>query len=254
MRIASLNTWKCDGAYFKRIAVMQKQLHAIQADVICLQESFVGGGCDTAMTLANKLEMNLLHFPARHKIRVFGGASMRSSSGLSVLSRYPMTFATAHSLPSFEEDDRWLQHVTIANPHGPINLFNTHLTHVAGEQGMAKRLAQLSLVRKIILDKPNLCSILAGDFNLTIAHEEIRELWDLSRNIQPRTPIDSTLLDQAGRCIDHIFLFDTSDCLSMIDYYAALTEPDEKHGIHASDHHAIVAELKHEPGLRTRQI
>ena len=47
MRIVTLNTWKNEGEYERRLDLMAVGLGDLRADVVCLQECFVGGGSDT---------------------------------------------------------------------------------------------------------------------------------------------------------------------------------------------------------------
>src|SRR5690349_12850241 len=48
LRIVTINTGKCDGPYFPRREAMARQLGALDADVIALQESFASiDGCVT---------------------------------------------------------------------------------------------------------------------------------------------------------------------------------------------------------------
>jgi endonuclease/exonuclease/phosphatase family metal-dependent hydrolase len=51
MRIVSLNTWKKEGDYSRRLPLMRDGLAAMAPDVVCLQECFFADGFDTAAWL-----------------------------------------------------------------------------------------------------------------------------------------------------------------------------------------------------------
>ena len=59
-RIVTINTGKCDGAYYRRMRLLIEQLAALEPDVIALQESFRSDDVcgDTANTLAGALRMH----------------------------------------------------------------------------------------------------------------------------------------------------------------------------------------------------
>ena len=71
MRIVTLNTWKNEGEYERRLDLMAVGLGDLRADVVCLQECFVGGGSDTAARLAAALGMRAYPAPARRKLRAW---------------------------------------------------------------------------------------------------------------------------------------------------------------------------------------
>jgi len=54
LRIVTINTWKCDGAYRNRLRWLGDELKRLQPDVIAMQECFrdVDGEYDTAAYLA----------------------------------------------------------------------------------------------------------------------------------------------------------------------------------------------------------
>ena len=66
MRILTLNTWKCDGAYRPRLQAMAQGLAALAPDVILLQEVFAteDDRADTAGYLAQALSMWATRAPA----------------------------------------------------------------------------------------------------------------------------------------------------------------------------------------------
>jgi endonuclease/exonuclease/phosphatase family metal-dependent hydrolase len=69
MRVVTLNTWKNEGDYLRRLPLMRDGLAAMAPDVVCLQECFVAEGFDTAARLAAELGLDLHPAPARAKPR-----------------------------------------------------------------------------------------------------------------------------------------------------------------------------------------
>jgi endonuclease/exonuclease/phosphatase family metal-dependent hydrolase len=67
MRLVSLNTWKAEGDYVRRIDAMAAGLSALSPDVIALQEDLrtADGLTHTALALARALGLQLSWVPAR---------------------------------------------------------------------------------------------------------------------------------------------------------------------------------------------
>ena len=101
MRIVTINTAKGDGQYACRLDVLARELRALQADVVLLQESF--STCDrslsTAAHLGAALGMHVAQAPARRKPRLVDGRELLSDSGLAILTRAPLLDATVRALP-----------------------------------------------------------------------------------------------------------------------------------------------------------
>lgn len=78
--IVTLNTWKAEGDYPRRVAA---------PDILLLQEVFIARslGENTAESLARLLGMDAHVLPLRRKARLFGGRPVDSHSGLAILSR-----------------------------------------------------------------------------------------------------------------------------------------------------------------------
>jgi len=60
VRIVALNTWKNEGDYRRRLRLMRDGLAELAADVICLQEAFVGGCWDSVSGPAVGLDLEPL--------------------------------------------------------------------------------------------------------------------------------------------------------------------------------------------------
>ena len=225
---------------------MCKYLHTLAPDIICLQEVFADdtGQYDTGRAIADTLNMQLNELPGRHKVRKLNAKPLMSHSGLAVLSRYPTEHMCTHALPSFEDDDRWLMHVCLSTPFGFFDVFNTHLTHVQGAIGMRQRLLQLSEVIKLAEPQYTNLAILAGDFNLTLNHRALSNIFNCQDCVSNGHKLESTLIGQKTRAIDHVFAFDRTSSWVVSNYYTCMDLTDPIEGTHASDHRAVVMELK----------
>ena len=87
MRIVTLNTWKNEGDYPRRLALMRDGLAELAPDLVCLQECFANAGHDTAAWLAAELGLDCHAAPARAKVRRHMGQDLQSTSGLAILAR-----------------------------------------------------------------------------------------------------------------------------------------------------------------------
>ncbi|MDZ7825343.1 MAG: hypothetical protein U5R48_04065 [Gammaproteobacteria bacterium] len=119
MRIVTLNTWKCEGDYDRRLACMADSLAALAPDVVCLQECFVGAGSDTLHALAAATGLRPYASPAREKTRTFRGRPVTSTSGLGMLVDGEVSGFSRVDLPSEPRDrERAAQIVRPRRPDG----------------------------------------------------------------------------------------------------------------------------------------
>lgn len=255
--IVTLNTGKGAGDYRQRLILMGDGLYALAPDVVLLQEVIVAPavGADTGMALAERLGFFHLHHPARAKRRTVLGHRVFSTSGLSVLSRWPILRARAIALPTDPRDgERLAQMVSVGTPHGLVTVVNIHLTHLAGADPL--RFCQLSRVVDALAGWPDRqVAIVGGDFNCEPQSQPLgwlqtatgftaRSAWEAAGGPQPTlTTADG---QHAGRrCIDHLFLLKQSS-QSAARWTAAARALDRRHaerGTFASDHFAICAKV-----------
>lgn len=240
MRIVSLNTWKNEGDYPRRLRLMGDGLAALQPDVVCLQECFVGAGWDTAGVLANRLGLILHAAPARRKPRFHQGELVRSSSGLAILTRQ-LGASEAIDLPEDPNDgQRIAQRLALALDGPPLSFLNLHMTHLRGPTAAALRARQLDLA----LDwaEENLAGglVVAGDLN---AGAEDVELARLGLTCGPSTLQPARLGDpvHAGPAIDHCHLWRAGGWRTQ-SIVQAMGDADED-GSRPSDHKAVVLDL-----------
>jgi endonuclease/exonuclease/phosphatase family metal-dependent hydrolase len=258
LSLVTLNTWKCDGDYPRRLELMRAGLQALRPDIVLLQEAFVteGGEHDTAHTLASALQAELCFEPARFGERQFQGGCGNSWSGLAVLSRLPMRRATRLELPTHPEDgDRMAQLVEFDVDGERLLVINTHLTYLRPEDEV--RCAQMAnILRHPWLGEDYAAILLGGDLNdgpdgVLLEWLGLRKGWrvvDCDEFLNGRRPRHSTLRDHKavkgsplGDNYDYILLLEHL-MPSRIDLLASdyvLDEPDPATGLYPSDHFGV---------------
>lgn len=252
IKIASINTWKGDGNYFKRMQVMRDQLSDLKADVILCQECFASTDhtIDTLRFLAAELSMNYIFTSARRKTRLFGNVPIESFSGLGILSRFPITLLKELNLPTVQEDGErkaQIAAVKIAEDKKLI-VVNLHLTHL--QNAVEMRSEQIkSIAEAIKLSDQKMIRILGGDFNAETHSTEInllhailntKDCYAMGHGKMPRISNDF----QVRTAVDHLFILpdDKNNFPDFIDSKIALNMPDAG-GLYASDHPAITTTL-----------
>lgn len=238
IRLVTLNTWKDEGDWTARMAAIGAGLTALQPDIICLQEVYVGGGRDTGQWLAAALGRHCTHLAAREKLR--GG--IPSSSGVAILSRMPPTGSIAIALPTTPDDGgRNALIARLATPQGPVAVASLHLSHLRSPDAGPLRAAQLAaLVAAADADMP---LILAGDFNAPATAPELALLqapgWT---STAPLLAGQSSLIGRPAALIDHVAIRAPSGNLGMHQAQIVLDRPDAA-GVMPSDHAGVLAEL-----------
>lgn len=239
MRIVTLNTWKNEGDYDRRLALMGEGLAGLDPDVVLLQEVFASEGLDTASMLSARLGAAVSCFPARTKRRNHLGRQMLSSSGLAILSREPVQ-AQARALVSDPRDgERIAVRATLADG---LRLLNLHLSHLGGDLGRALRARQLAEALDWAAEDGAGTLIIGGDLNATLADPELAALRRLAVPIHELGPTLIAGGGPHGGAIDHIALIDPTGRRRLVRTGLALNTPDGT-GVFPSDHAAVVADL-----------
>lgn len=251
--IVTLNTWKCDGAYRDRLALIGDGLRALRPDILLLQEAFecVEANADTAAYLSDALGLDRATQPARDKVRRFEGRPRASRSGLAVLSRWRIAANHRIELPGDPADgERVAQLVRIAAPTGTLAVVNVHLTHLDGADDLRRR--QLAaILDRLDAEDASLPVLLGGDFNAPPDSGAIDWLmnrcgrpvvggwWKAGMFPSTLNPVEGGDHDR-GACLDHLFLlgdgwarFRLSGCARVLD------RPDPVTGLYPSDHAGV---------------
>lgn len=171
MRVVTWNLWWRFGPWEARAAAISATLARLRADVVCLQEVWAADGRRQTDELAAELDYEVVG-SADGTERVLGNA---------VMSRHPILDSEIVALP---RDDgapgpRTVVRARLDTPHGPSEVFCTHLTYAADESALRHR--QLTEVCRLVAERrgdPDTAfpPILCGDLNAVPTSDEIRAL------------------------------------------------------------------------------
>ncbi len=224
------------------MGLITEQLTPLNCDVICLQEVY--GTDDSTPSTFERISASTglqgFNSPARFKQR----QGRWSSSGLSVLSRWPIQAAELIALPSDPLDgERIAQRVEIDTPHGALRVINLHLTHLNGPDAARLRQAQLDEIHHQALIGWSGPIVFAGDFNASPDEAALQVLlgqpdYSCSANLLGNT---STLIEGAAKMIDLIILRENGHW-SIETAETVLAERD-RYGISPSDHKGVLVTL-----------
>lgn len=248
MRLVSLNTWKAEGDYPRRIDAMAAGLSALSPDVIALQEDLrtADGLTHTALAMARALGLQLSWVPARSKLRKVGLRRTLTTSGLAVLSRQPVLEQRLLALPEDPRDgERVAQCVRLAGPAGDWWLANLHLTHLGDRADLRRQ--QLEAVLKMMDETAAAQTVvLCGDFN---ASPEDAEIAGFLRQGTLRDAFAGepkvTHVDAAGvaRNLDHILFRPCEGRTVAAEFAGVVLDRPDAHGVWPSDHRGVCADL-----------
>lgn len=230
MRLVTLNTWKNTEPYDDRLSAMTGLLAGAAADLILLQEAFIGGVIDTAAHLGLALDMHVHAAPARAKPRLNGGIMVDSTNGLAILSPWAADEEAIVELPSDPRDPGRIAQVA---RFGGLIVVNLHLTHL--DDGDDLRRAQ---ARHLVEALPEgIATVIGGDFNAEPQSSTLDLLKAAGfRDLAERNPFATC----GQRRIDFLMTRD----LAVIDVAVEPVGDREIDGIHASDHAGVLAEVQ----------
>jgi len=224
------------------MSLITQQLTPLNCDIICLQEVY--GSDDSSPSTFERISASTglqgFHSPARFKHR----QGRWSSSGLSVLSRWPILAAEPIALPSDPLDgERIAQRVDIATPRGPLRIINLHLTHLAGPEAARLRQAQLEEIHHQALILWTGPIVFAGDFNASPGERALEVLLGRPdyQSSADRLSDTSTLMEGTAKVIDLIVLrgighWDLTAAETVLAAY-------DRDGVYPSDHKGVMATI-----------
>ena len=252
LTLLTINTWKCDGDYYIRRAVLLKELAAAGAQVILCQECFqsVDGHTDTLGFLSAGLGMSAYFLPGRRKERLLGDERVDSFSGLGILTSLPALDHTVIDLPAVAADgDRKAQLLTLEPlPGHPMLIANIHLTHLRDDR---LRREQLSSLLDAVRGNNAESRLIGGDWNaeadspvLIDALQPVRALdcYVLGGGGAPRISLLDSMRNDRPICVDHFFILPGSGqelYPSILRADIVLDKPDATSGLYPSDHFGI---------------
>jgi endonuclease/exonuclease/phosphatase family metal-dependent hydrolase len=267
MRVATWNVWGRYGPWEQRQPIIEANLRAIDADIICLQEAWEDDARSQPADLADALGLSYVYERA---FMMNGGWS-----GNAVLSRWPIVRHEVEELPmegggavdTDEGERRLIVFTEIEGPRGPFQVFCTHLSWRADWGGV--RQAQVGKVCEVIrahTPRP-FPAILCGDLNAEPMSDEIRMLTGLAAvpvpgvilrdawavagrggsgaTVGPRNPYGAAALEPDAR-IDYVLVGwpKLGGAGQVLQAVVAGDRPGDARLL-GSDHFAVVAELRY---------
>lgn len=186
LRVLSWNLWWRLGPWQKRQPAIIETLRHIDADVMGIQEIWDDGTDNQAAIIAADLGYQYVYESRLDLEGVrFGNA---------IVSRWPITAHEMRPLPAPEdrEELRTVLRADIDGPHGPIQLFTTHLNWRFDESHI--RQDQVRAIATFVAESPSRSypAILCGDFNADPDSDEIRMLTGKSAS-----PVDRMVFHDA---------------------------------------------------------
>jgi endonuclease/exonuclease/phosphatase family metal-dependent hydrolase len=234
LTLLTINTWKCDGDYYNRRAVLKQELMKMDAQVILCQECFRSGdgSVDTLDELSQTMGMAAYAVPARKKMRLLGEEWIDSYSGLGVLTALPVTDQTVIDLPSNAGDGgRKAQLLTIRLASGQtLRVANIHLTHLPDDE---LRRRQLQAVLAVMQEEDASFRIIGGDWN-TGHNSPI-----LTHLMETAPAADCYVLGKGTQPVEVDHFFALPPYPSFIRAGVVLDKPDAGSGLYPSDHFGI---------------
>lgn len=235
LSIVTLNTWKCDGEYPKRIDLILKDIQEREFDFFLGQEIFDSEDLSTWKMVTEGLNLPSVYEKSRLKNREVNGRVVPSHSGLCCWSRYTPVSTHKVELPDTPLDgERISQIITYQIGDFLLAVVNTHLTHLKDSSSLrieqiSKTLEELQRIRE-----PD-GIIFCGDFNAGKESEEIQFLIDECDFTDAYPQCFTTHTN--GICLDHILYypadrFSVNSTSVILDYPINGTIPSDHFGLH----------------------
>ena len=267
MRVATWNVWGRYGPWEERQSVIEANLRAVDADVVCLQEAWEDELFSQPDALAAALGMEFVY----ERAFMMDGAW----SGNAVLSRWPIVRHSVHDLPmegggatdTDAGERRVLVFAEIDGPRGPFQVFCTHLSWRADWSGV--RQAQVAEVCQLVRSNSPRAfpAVLCGDLNAPPEADEIRMLtghaavpvpgvifrdaWAVAGagsdgcTLSTRNPYSGATLAPDLR-IDYVLVgFPKLGGAGQAVRAAVAGDQPSNAGLFPSDHFAVVADLRY---------
>jgi endonuclease/exonuclease/phosphatase family metal-dependent hydrolase len=148
-----------------RLAIVARELRAVDPDIVGLQESSITRRRNVAARLASQLGLHWAHASATGRVSGIGVLdrlivwAMNFEEGPAILSRWPIVETEVIDLPRCARfyDPRVVLRAALDTPRGRMQVFSTHLAH---DRCQAKRLGEF-----VRTHAGSLPALLMGDFN-----------------------------------------------------------------------------------------
>lgn len=244
LRCLTLNTWKNEGDYPRRMAAIAALVRAHAPDVVALQECFVAPslGLDSAAAIAGG-DWHVTRMPARAKARRHDKTWVDSRSDMVILTpEAPLACGTV-ALPADPRDgERGLLWVEIRFGAETVRVGCTHLTHLQDVAAQVVRARQAEAVLAALLTAPGPW-IFMGDLNAASNESSLAPIFSDTRLCASArvlaAPPPGPRPDNGA--IDHVLLFAAPGSGARVLGRRVIASPD-RDGF-PSDHPAILAEI-----------
>jgi endonuclease/exonuclease/phosphatase family metal-dependent hydrolase len=252
--LLTINTWKNDGDYLKRLEVLLRNIQKADPQLILLQEAFqsVDNVYDTTKFLTGRLNYHYTSSLSRLKKRKLMDKLLDSYSNVSVISEFPIVKSYIVPMPSSEADggrDAIAAEIVINNKR--ILVISIHLSHLRNEELRKQQLSDL--LSQTFLKAEYDGIFVGGDFNTSISKEyldlfqnDIYCIEDTHKYKTGRDEPDYTLsVGNFSVKIDHILQINRKGkkMLEVSDSQIVFHEPDPISGIKASDHNGVMIQI-----------
>ena len=267
LRIATINTWKCEGDYERRLSLLAGGLREEKVDILCCQEAFATDDdrYNTAAVLAKDLGMTSSFSAARRKKRLFQDKRLECTSGMAILTGADtwMLYSGSFPLPETTKDrGRVAQFAVIRKKGNTILVINVHLSHLKNG-GTLRREQMQEILSHASLDRSYGAVVLCGDFNAAPEEDDLKALRNPSGYLvydgfsagggDPEASTMVTGATENRKRVDHIFVLEKKKNpvakLAMKNSRLILNRQDAN-GIFPSDHYGVALDLEIERILR----
>ena len=245
MKIATLNTWKNDGDYHKRVALICQETERLNPDVLFLQEDFstTDKAIHTAKRIATSLGYNYHTSFTRLKNRTLDEVTHSSYSGLAVLTKGVEATCFSEDLPTTKEDGgRTVQFCHFSIHSKQLVIANVHFTHIQDPLLKAKQVAYV-LNHPAIQAAEN--ALILGDFNMQPDHPVLNAFTEhqfKSIFAEEVPPLTFPASNAPKRTLDYIYIKSTE--LSIKNKEVCYNTPTQER--YPSDHFGLFVDFKTE--------
>jgi endonuclease/exonuclease/phosphatase family metal-dependent hydrolase len=239
MRIATLNLRHNNDRWEERFPLVVEALAAAQADVVGLQEVWLG--IDQAHMIAESLRERGLVYD----VCVEAKWGPNPVEGIALLSRLPIIEKARLELP---EGNRVAQRITVEIDGKRVNIANTHLHHQPRDESI--RLPQMAALLTWMHDYNRDRWLLTGDMNalpesatISAARQKLQSAYRDAHGNEPVTfPTPLVTDDYPPVCIDYIFFDAATLRVGDIQVMADNSHPDDD-TLYPSDHYGLAADI-----------
>jgi endonuclease/exonuclease/phosphatase family metal-dependent hydrolase len=261
LRVVTWNLWWRLGEWQARAEAIAATLKKLCPDLVCLQEVWQQGGENQAAPLADRLGMEHAFAPDQKQGDL--------DRGIALLSRWPLSETAVRALPvpPGVDDQTMALRSVVDGPRGRVLLVTTHLLPFPPRS--AARQEQVRALVSFIAEaerQPPLI-VLCGDFNAAPDSDEIRLLtgrhppaapgwtfldaWETAGDGSPGYTMAKTNPNAAPLLLPNLrwnYIFVNWPSLAGgggHPVHAEIAGAEPVNGIVASDHYAVVADLRY---------